>query len=65
VVWVDGSEVEEIGKNSFRVITAVVKAGGDWVQLDLSGSARGGQVITQQSGGTQEEEYGKEWLDQL
>jgi hypothetical protein len=36
------------------------------VQLDLSGSARGGgQVIAQQSGGTQEEGYGKEWLDQL
>jgi hypothetical protein len=44
---------------------AEVEAGGNWVQLDLSGSARGGQVIAQQSGGTQEEEYGKEWLDQL
>jgi hypothetical protein len=31
-----------MGKNSYLVITAVVKAGGDWVQLDLSGSAKGG-----------------------
>jgi hypothetical protein len=44
---------------------AEVEAGGDWVQLDLSGSARGGQVIAQQSRGTQEEEDGKEGLDQL
>jgi hypothetical protein len=35
------------------------------VQLDLRGSARGGQVIAQQLGGTQEEEHRKEWLDQL
>ena len=35
------------------------------MQLELSGSARGGQVIAQQSGGIQSEEYGKEWLDQL
>jgi hypothetical protein len=65
VVWVDGSEFGDIGKNNFGVVMAEVEAGGDWVQLDLSGSARGGQVIAQQSRGTQEEEDGKEGLDQL